>query len=108
MDIPKIRREIDQLMTEKLKLLTPQIVKRVRSRCVHLAWALVVRHACARCALTGSNALDIVRTRCTPPHGPTQLMESVVRKHLGWLIVWGNVFGGLIGVIAHGVGYGQG
>jgi len=27
------------------------------------------------------------------------LMETVMRKHLGWLIVWGNVFGGLIGVI---------
>ncbi len=30
-----------------------------------------------------------------------KMMEDVMRKHLGWLIVWGNVFGGLIGVAAH-------
>jgi len=33
------------------------------------------------------------------------LMEEVIRKHLGWLVVWGNVFGGCIGVIAHACGY---
>jgi len=27
-----------------------------------------------------------------------QLLEAVIRSHLGWLVVWGNVFGGLIGV----------
>ena len=30
-----------------------------------------------------------------------QMMEDVMRRHLGWLIVWGNVFGGLIGVAAY-------
>ena len=30
-----------------------------------------------------------------------RMMEDVIRKHLGWLVVWGNVFGGLIGVLAH-------
>merc|ERR1719482_1220716 len=53
--VASIRDEIDALMTEKLKLLTPEIVK--------------------------------------------TLMEEVIREHLGWLIVWGNVFGGLIGII---------
>jgi uncharacterized membrane protein YheB (UPF0754 family) len=33
------------------------------------------------------------------------LMEEVIRKHLGWLVVWGNVFGGCIGIIAHACGY---
>jgi uncharacterized membrane-anchored protein YjiN (DUF445 family) len=28
-----------------------------------------------------------------------RLIEDVIREHLGWLVVWGNVFGGLIGVI---------
>lgn len=32
-----------------------------------------------------------------------KLMEDVMRKHLGWLIVWGNVFGGLIGVVTKAV-----
>lgn len=30
-----------------------------------------------------------------------RMMEDVMRKHLGWLVVWGNVFGGLMGVLAH-------
>lgn len=60
--VAQIRKEIDLLMTEKLKLLTPPIVKR--------------------------------------------LLEEVIREHLGWLIVWGNVFGGLIGVVSQIAGYG--
>ena len=35
-----------------------------------------------------------------------QLMEEVIRSHLGWLIVWGNVFGGAIGVVSQAAGYG--
>ncbi|KAJ6254318.1 hypothetical protein M0813_12501 [Anaeramoeba flamelloides] len=61
--IRKVRRELDKLMTEKLKELTPPIVKK--------------------------------------------LMEDVIREHLGWLIVWGCVFGGFIGVISKLAGYGS-
>lgn len=32
----------------------------------------------------------------------TRLLEFVIRGHLGWLIVWGNVFGALIGIISEG------
>ena len=37
------------------------------------------------------------------------MMENIIREHLGWLVVWGNVFGGLIGVIclASGLRLGQ-
>ncbi|KAJ3439214.1 hypothetical protein M0812_15238 [Anaeramoeba flamelloides] len=61
--IRKIRKELDKLMTEKLKELTPPIVKK--------------------------------------------LMEDVIRVHLGWLIVWGCVFGGFIGIISKAAGYGS-
>ena len=61
-DAHAVRAEIDSLMTEKLKQLTPLKVKR--------------------------------------------LMERVIRKHLGWLIVWGNVFGGIIGLIGQAAGFG--
>jgi uncharacterized membrane protein YheB (UPF0754 family) len=27
-----------------------------------------------------------------------RMMEEVIRQHLGWLVVWGNVFGGLLGL----------
>lgn len=76
-DITTIQNEIDALMTEKLELLTPEMVK--------------------------------------------ELLERVVREHLGnsffsesyftisstgWLVVWGNVFGSLIGVVSNAAGLG--
>jgi len=57
-----IRWEVDRLMTEKLELLTPEIVK--------------------------------------------ALLEQVIREHLGWLVVWGNVFGACIGVVSQALGFG--
>eukprot|EP01028_Stygiella_incarcerata_P012330 TRINITY_DN750_c0_g1_i1.p1 TRINITY_DN750_c0_g1~~TRINITY_DN750_c0_g1_i1.p1 ORF type:complete len:306 (+),score=85.80 TRINITY_DN750_c0_g1_i1:163-1080(+) len=35
------------------------------------------------------------------------LLEEVMREHLGWLIVWGNVFGGFIGIVAQAAGFGS-
>jgi hypothetical protein len=58
----KIRTEIDTLMSQKLLLLTPELVKK--------------------------------------------LMEEVIREHLSWLIIWGNLFGGLLGVISQACGFG--
>ncbi len=37
------------------------------------------------------------------PEVVKRMMEKVMRKHLGWLIVWGNVFGGLIGLASKAV-----
>jgi len=32
------------------------------------------------------------------PNKVKQLIEDVIQEHLGWLIIWGNIFGGLIGI----------
>ena len=29
-----------------------------------------------------------------------QLIEEIMRSHLGWLVIWGNVFGAVLGVLA--------
>jgi uncharacterized membrane-anchored protein YjiN (DUF445 family) len=29
-----------------------------------------------------------------------QIVEDMIRHHLGWLVVWGGVFGGLLGLVA--------
>ena len=34
------------------------------------------------------------------PETVKEMMEHVMREHLGWLIVWGNVFGGSIGLLS--------
>jgi uncharacterized membrane-anchored protein YjiN (DUF445 family) len=37
------------------------------------------------------------------PQKVKQIVEDMIRKHLGWLVLWGGVFGGLIGIISEGV-----
>ena len=41
------------------------------------------------------------RLQAMRPEDVKRMMEDVIRNHLGWLVVWGNVFGGLIGVAAY-------
>jgi len=33
------------------------------------------------------------------------IIQAMIRTHLGWLVVWGGVFGGLIGLLAHYLGW---
>ncbi len=33
------------------------------------------------------------------PEKVKEIVQDMIRKHLGWLVVWGGVFGGLIGVV---------
>lgn len=44
----------------------------------------------------------ILRTRLDEltPEMVRDIMQQMIRKHLGWLVVWGGVFGGLIGLVA--------
>lgn len=49
------------------------------------------------------NRLDaILRERLDEltPEMVRDIMQGMIRKHLGWLVVWGGVFGGLIGLAA--------
>ena len=34
------------------------------------------------------------------PQMVKEMVESIIKEHLGWLVVWGGVFGGLLGVIS--------
>lgn len=33
------------------------------------------------------------------PQGVKRIVQNMIREHLGWLVIWGGVFGGLIGLI---------
>mmetsp|Transcript_17824 Transcript_17824/g.21359 ORF Transcript_17824/g.21359 Transcript_17824/m.21359 type:complete len:280 (+) Transcript_17824:82-921(+) len=39
------------------------------------------------------------------PERVKALIEAIMREHLGWLVVWGCVFGGVIGVVSELAGY---
>ena len=51
--------------------------------------------------------LMTARLEYLTPRMVKSLLEEVIRKHLGWLVVWGNVFGAIIGVLTLAFGYGQ-
>ena len=53
------------------------------------------------------DVLMTARLEHLTPRMVKSLLEEVIRKHLGWLVVWGNVFGAIIGVLTLAVGYGQ-
>jgi uncharacterized membrane protein YheB (UPF0754 family) len=44
---------------------------------------------------------DLVEARLEEltPDQVKRIVQDMIRKHLGWLVVWGGVFGGLIGLI---------
>jgi uncharacterized membrane protein YheB (UPF0754 family) len=49
------------------------------------------------------NRLDtLLRARLDEmtPEMVRDIMQRMIRNHLGWLVVWGGVFGGLIGLAA--------
>ena len=48
---------------------------------------------------------ELLRTKLEEltPETVKQMMEDVMREHLGWLIVWGNVFGGAIGLLSRAI-----
>lgn len=45
---------------------------------------------------------DIIEKRLNEltPQLVKEIIQAMIRKHLGWLVVWGGVFGGAIGFIA--------
>jgi len=46
------------------------------------------------------DALMTERLATLTPEVVKELLENVIRDHLGWLVVWGNIFGSIIGIIA--------
>lgn len=38
------------------------------------------------------------------PNMVKELVQQMIKSHLGWLVVWGGVFGGLIGLLAYFIG----
>ena len=38
------------------------------------------------------------------PNMVKEIIQQMIKSHLGWLVVWGGFFGGLIGLVAHYAG----
>ncbi len=47
------------------------------------------------------NIIDQRLNELTPPKLVKEMVQDMIKQHLGWLVVWGGgVFGGLIGVVS--------
>ena len=60
-------------------------------------------------AMTGirDKVEDIIEQRLNEltPRMVKEIIQTMIKKHLGWLVVWGGVFGGLIGFLATSAGF---
>ena len=45
------------------------------------------------------NMVDSRLSELSPKH-VKEIIEEMIRQHLGWLVVWGGVFGALIGFLS--------
>jgi uncharacterized membrane protein YheB (UPF0754 family) len=45
---------------------------------------------------------DIIEKRLNEltPQLVKEIVQTMIKKHLGWLVVWGGIFGGIIGIVA--------
>ena len=39
------------------------------------------------------------------PEDVKVIVQKMIREHLGWLVVWGGVFGGLLGLVIELLGF---
>jgi hypothetical protein len=56
-------------------------------------------------AITGDilekiEAIVTARLEELTPQAVKEIIQNMIREHLGWLVVWGGVFGGAIGLVA--------
>ena len=50
------------------------------------------------------DAIVMQRLNELTPEMVKTIVQDMIHKHLGWLVVWGGVFGGFIGLIFSVVG----
>jgi uncharacterized membrane protein YheB (UPF0754 family) len=70
---------------------TPEFQKHLRAQ--------VSDSAVSEHMLVQVNTLVQGRLEELTPQIVKEIMEQMIRDHLGWLVVWGGVFGGLIGLV---------
>jgi len=57
-------------------------------------------HASNESMLERVNQIVQARLDELTPEKVKEIVEAMIREHLGWLVVWGGVFGGLIGFVS--------
>jgi hypothetical protein len=75
--------------------------KRVAALLAHPHVREVVAHAMSHRGLRRKVEILVdARLAELTPRRVKEIVQKMIRRHLGWLVVWGGVFGGLIGLVA--------
>lgn len=92
------------VVIEKLK---EPFVKRIKASTIEISQSESFLNALNGHLHKGSPDLaksieSIVETRLAEltPHMVKEMLHDLMREHLGWLVVWGGVFGGAIGLVS--------
>jgi uncharacterized membrane protein YheB (UPF0754 family) len=95
-------------LSNSIKVIKPIIIK-IGHSCVDLLLEKIQKGDKLIDINLISNEIDKLIDQKLLEMGPEDIksiIEDIIRKHLGWLIVWGNLFGGLLGIICQVCGYG--
>lgn len=87
-------------------MLKPMLISFGEEMVVHLVTTLDIKQMISVAKIR--TELDVLMTEKLlelTPERVKEILENVIRDHLGWLVVWGNVFGGLIGILSILAGY---
>ena len=92
---------LEKLREPFIRKLQQAVVKIVGSDAFKKQLEHHLRHSSVSSDLAASieKIVDSRLDRLTPG-AVKQMMQDLMREHLGWLVVWGGVFGGLIGLIS--------
>jgi len=94
--------------SEALEPLREPFANKIRGSLKDMAGSKTFQHALASSFNTPALSDDILahieqmldnRLQELTPDMVKEIIQAMIREHLGWLVVWGGVFGGLIGLL---------
>ncbi len=94
--------------TDALEPLREPFANKIRASLKEMAGTQTFQHALASSFNTPALSDDILahieqmldnRLQELTPNMVKDIIQTMIREHLGWLVVWGGVFGGLIGLL---------
>lgn len=98
--VDNVKPAVSQFVSDLLASLKGKVLERARGMDSGAEWTLDEEKITEDLRAAVDHLLE---TKLQQLDAPTvkKMLEDVIRDHLGWLVVWGNVFGGLLGLVMY-------